>query len=108
MSFLKCNIWQVNQFPRAGSTKNIYTVNSIFEYDSDTTDYTSNVFYLQIPEFEIYATEKQSSIINKYLKEIIDLKIPILKNVVKGDDEFWVIDTKFLEYYLYSKGSKEN
>jgi len=108
MSFLNCNIWQINQFPRAGTAKNIYTVNSIFAYNSDTTDYINNAFYLQIPEFEINATEKQSSIINKYLNKIIDLKIPILKNVVNRNGEFWVIDTTFLEYYLYSKGSKEN
>lgn len=109
MSFLKCKIWLVEQFPRYGSKYNLFPISGIIDYDSDNTNYDyrddkiQHFTNMMIPEFEIYATEKQIEVLNKYVEEIISKKVPILRNEQKGDVEYWMIDTTFLDYHLKVK-----
>lgn len=100
MSFLNCNIWEINQFPRYGSRLNRYTLASIFGYDSDTIEYQSNNFMIQIPEFEIKMTEEQRVFINKYKDSIAKCNIPILSLLNIEEEEKWVVDLNPSEYLI--------
>lgn len=106
MSFLDCNIWEVPQFPKYGNNTR-YTVANIYKYNSNTKVYNSNIVHLQIPEFEIFAKPKQIILINRYLEDIIEYKIPVLVNLKKrGHEEIWHLDTTLLDYFVY-KNNKE-
>lgn len=100
MSFLNCNIWEVNQFPRYGSRLNRYTLSNIFGYDSNTTEYQSNNFKIQIPEFEIQMTEEQRVFINKYKDSIAKHNIPILVLLNNEEEEKWVVGLNISDYLL--------
>ena len=106
MAFLDCNIWEVPQFPKyANNTK--YTVAKIYPYNSNVKEYNSNVVNLLIPEFEIFAKPKQILLINKYIEDIIEYKIPVLVNLKRrGQEEIWHLDTSLLDYFVY-KNNKE-
>lgn len=109
MSFLKCKIWLVEQYPRYGTNFNLFPITGVIDYDSNNTFYdykedrSQHFINIMVPEFEIYATEQQIELLDKYLEIIISNKLPILKNVQKRDVESWMVDTTYLEYYLKSK-----
>lgn len=104
MSLLQCNIWEINQFPRYGTNYNRYTIANIFEYDSNTEVYQSNNFNIQIPEFEIEASDEVKSFINKYKDSVIKNMIPVLVLLNIKGEERWVLD---IPKYLIKRISKE-
>lgn len=106
MAFLDCNIWEINQFPKYGKKLNRYTLASIFYYNSETQTYQSNNFHIQIPEFEIQATDYEKLVINKYKEIMVRNRIPfIVLTRYKGRD-IWKVDLKGLDFLLHK--SKEN
>jgi hypothetical protein len=101
MAFLDCNIWEINQFPKYGVHLDRYTLANVFQYRSDVSEYQSNNFYIQIPEFEINGTDEQKSFINKYKEKLIQYRIPFLINRINRGMESWVIDLSMSDYLLH-------
>jgi len=100
MSFLNCNIWEINQFPKYGNALNRYTLATIFEYNSDTVAYQSNNFKLQIPEFCIKISESDKKFVLKNKEYLIKNKIPFLILLNSNDQENWMVDLSMSAYLI--------
>jgi hypothetical protein len=71
------------------------------EYSSDTKVYQNNNVNIQIPEFELIATQEQLEFVYKYKDEIIARNIPVIVNSLNNNEEIWSIDlykVNFLKY----------
>jgi hypothetical protein len=101
MSFLECNIWEINQFPKYGEKLNRYTLANIFPYNSNCKVYQSNNFYIQIPEFEIQATEHEKLVINKYKEIMVRNRIPFIVLTRYKDNDIWKVDLAGLDFLLH-------
>jgi hypothetical protein len=71
------------------------------EYSSDTKVYQNNNVNIQIPEFELIATQEQLEFVYKYKDEIIARNIPVIVNSLNNIKETWSVDlfkANFLKY----------
>jgi len=101
MAFLDCKIWEIRKFPRYGKQYNRFCIENIAEYSSDTKVHQNNNVNIQIPEFELIATQEQLEFVYKYKDEIIARNIPVIVNLLNNNKETWSVDlfkANFLKY----------
>lgn len=104
MAFLNCNIWELNKFPRYGVNYDRKTLARIFYYNSETKEFQNNNINIQIPEFEIRATDAEKEFVNKYKDEIIRKNLPIVVHVIDNNGkDFWKLDIRCAERLKYSR-----
>ena len=100
-AFLDCYIWDVNRYPRYGSINsklNKRTLADVFHHNSLTNSFQNNNVSIQIPDFEIQASQEQKDFVYKYKDRIIKLKLPIIVIEVTESGEVWSLDLKCAEH----------
>jgi hypothetical protein len=101
MAFLNCKIWEIQKFPRYGIYRNGYALANIIDYCSETKEFQNNNVNIQIPEFELIATQEQLDFVHKYKDEIVSRGIPVILNTINNNEESWSVDlfkANFLQY----------
>ena len=93
--YLKCNMWEIKQYPRFGEYFNYFVLNDIFYHNSlgEVNEEKQQSSYIIIPE-PLLGNPQHRDIVFNNIDEIIDNKIPIIKKI---NDETWVIDLSFFE-----------
>jgi hypothetical protein len=90
-SFLKCNIWSVNDLT---IDPNGFTfIKRVYPYDSDTEEFNTSIppGFIQIPEFEIKNLHLLNGLDFNFINEF---KIAIIR---RDKDGSWLIDLKYYE-----------
>jgi hypothetical protein len=103
MAFLNCKMWEIRKFPRYGKQYNIFCIENITDYCSDTKEFQNNNVNIQIPEFELIATQEQLDFVYKYKDEIISRSIPVIVNSLNNSEE-WSLDLFKANFLKYLRG----